>query len=355
MITAHGFRHTLRGRYSRLLLACSQSLLLATVAVAQHDLSSWQEVISHRPPAEVQIETSKYSQTRLRLGGGGNVHWFVQRIERDGEGLLSLDYYPVYVRTTPVINGERVGPEELLQQIRINLNSFVSESVTTFSPYKTDPQKYGPALDNEKWASRDHNRILGTHMHIETRFLLHVPGAGVAVGSLPTPDDAAVVVSESNDSRWRFSTIYAAGHRYEGGLLTDGRLNGKLIGGSPDYHALSGVREFGWTPHPNGGYTFYTKGADRVTGTWRRWVNRINKTILPAKSPIVVEIDKAQDILWRSFQSGVVEYVNSNGGEAVESERTVLQVDWDTEGIRYHKPSNEWVETGTGTGGGGGG
>jgi len=64
---------------------------------------------------------------------------------------------------------------------------------------------------------------------------------------------------------------------------------------------VSGTREFGYVANADGSYTFYTRGVDRITQS-------INDLLVESKS-----FNEA-DNLWESFQAGIQNYANQNGG-----------------------------------------
>jgi hypothetical protein len=94
----------------------------------------------------------------------------------------------------------------------------------------------------------------------------------------------------ANNSSWVFSTLNAPGW---------------LEGGSWDgYHPVSGNRQFGIIPNPDGTYTFYTSGVDRLTSWWHR---------IADSSPFVNAFDDA-DNLWKCFLDQIKEIVELNNG-----------------------------------------
>jgi hypothetical protein len=91
------------------------------------------------------------------------------------------------------------------------------------------------------------------------------------------PDNAAVVTSLVEARRWRFTTVHT---EWSGD------------------HPVSGHREFG-VRNDGDAVVVYTRGADRATDGMFEFA-----------------VFGGADHLWRSFQSKVAEWVNSNGGSA---------------------------------------
>lgn len=92
------------------------------------------------------------------------------------------------------------------------------------------------------------------------------------------PDNAAVVISEVTPQRWRVATVQA-----------------------PDTgsHPVTGTREWGWRTDADGATIVYTRGCDRSTygvGQFLAWFGA--------------------NSLWESFQQGIANWANSNGGSA---------------------------------------
>jgi len=110
-------------------------------------------------------------------------------------------------------------------------------------------------------------------------------------------DNGSVIVSRHNSSGWTFSTI-----------------------NEPKYgsHPVSGHRDFGYVQNPNGSYTFYTRGVDRLT-------NILGTTLEYLRG---VPFDNA-DNLWRSFQSKIINYVRKHGGTAESKTEEIHRPNWE--------------------------
>lgn len=231
------------------------STLLINIPCAQ--LEIWQSVGGFKPPSQVidKLE-NKVSYT---------LPYNLQTIQNAAGKVVNLDYFSVNVSQLPT----GFTPESLLNQIRQNINSFVDPTLSTFSPYDSE--------EANLWGS---SNPLGSIIHIEIPY-----------------DDGSVICSDYSSSQWKFSTIFAP---------------------ADTYHPVSGTREFGFEQNPDGTFTFYTRGVDRV----RLKVFEIlggggKKTFTGA------------DNLWRSLQNGISNFVNNNGGQSVVQEPIIGRPDWD--------------------------
>lgn len=270
------------------------------------DLSNWEYLISFRPSTALQEETLRYQQWRLRLRGDDPwVNWFVQRLD-DAVGPVNLDYYPVLIRKMPIKNGVRQTPQNLLLDIRRDLNKYISDGYTSFEPY------------NQSWKSACSSEILseakGCYFYIRIA-LAYTQGIG--------RDDGAVMISEITPQYWIFTTVFAAGHR-----------DGEIFGGS-NLHPITGNRQFGYKVVPEG-YIIYTKGVDRVSDSVRALGNT-GAEIANAGA------FSSGDRLWRTFQNGLVDEVTRNGGEAVALKPVQRIESWEYAVKRYHNPTIQWV------------
>jgi hypothetical protein len=223
------------------------------------DLNDWNDLLAFKPPRRVQGDLT------IRTGGR------IQFLE-EGAGDVTLDVFPIKVGRLP--EGFDT-PETLLSRIRKNLNEFVDTDITRFSFF--DNNEAEKEKNERLWQSE---KPLGTIFHLD-----------ISMASLNL-EDATVMATSATSGKWIFSTVYT-------------RRNG--------YHPVSGNREFGFISHGDRTFTFYTKGADRVSGLLELAGNKIGDVVL-----------NGQTALWQSFQSKVERFVNDSGGKA-DSQRRVIK------------------------------
>jgi len=241
-------------------------------------LSDWKELLSFRPPTAIQQSVQSRGQS-----------WTVHRIEdRElGHGPVNLDYYPVNVTRLPKVNGTRLTPEALLEHIRIKITDFVDPSLSKFRPYRDE--------DHVSWSSQNAEGAL-VIIRIPITIpvpILPVPIPPVTIPFTPVVELAVVVTSKHTSSEWRFSAVRGGSGWTAVNLFRDDR---------PGAHPVSGNRAFGFKKSETG-WTYYTRGADRLT--------RIGEV------PIARDFGFYQtDKLWKSFQQEVFAFVDKNEGEA---------------------------------------
>lgn len=189
-----------------------------------------------------------------------------------------MDYFPVKVTQLPIIDGIRQTPEQFLEFIRKNINSFVDTDYAEFEPY----QWYG-VNDVSLWNSSN-------------------PLGAVIALDISGPDNGSVIVSDYSSTGWTFSTIY-----------------------DPMYasHPVSGHRDFGFTVNGDGSYTFYTRGVDRLTNAGGTALHNISMFLTGQSYPF-----SQADALWTSFQSMINSFVNQNGGNSSISAQQIHRPNW---------------------------
>jgi hypothetical protein len=219
----------------------------------------WRYLVQFRPP--------KWVDDELAHEGSG---WYVHRIE-EANGPLNLDFYPVTVRTMPVIDGERVNAETLLEKIRRDLNLVVAQELCKFTPFDAD--------QGTRYQS---SSPVGSVVHIDM-------STGVNV------EDGSVVVGEAAEDHWIFSTVWV-----------DGDFD----------HPVSGNRWFGFARGGDGSVTYFTCGADRPTGVSDNFL---------FQGAIFSGAHKT----WLSLQNGIARLVNDNSGEAKIGVPHSERYDWD--------------------------
>ncbi|RAV27404.1 hypothetical protein [Sinomicrobium soli] len=192
--------------------------------------------------------------------------------------VVNMDYFPVTVNELPVVNGQRQTPEQFLNHIRTNINSFVDTEYSEFEPYQW------PGLDEiTLWNS---SNPLGAVIGIDIK----------------GPDNGSVIVSDYDTDKWTFSTIF-----------------------DPKYgeHPVSGNRDFGYTQNSNGSYTFYTRGVDRLTDAGGTALHNVSEFFTGESFPF-----SQADALWESFQSKIDNFVKSNGGSSSVNTPQIHRPDW---------------------------
>lgn len=189
---------------------------------------------------------------------------------------VNIDYYSVDINKLP---NNFSSPEQLLHHIRTNINDFVFSYFAEFQPYKW----YG-INDYNLWNSSN-------------------PLNSIIAINIQGPDNGSVIVTKSDPNKWIFTTIR------------------EPIYGS---HPVSGNREFGFIKNPNGSYTFYTKGIDRLTNAGGTLSQMASDMLRLGLSPY-----ERTDKLWKSFQFQIENYINKNGGEAVQNTPFAKHPDWE--------------------------
>lgn len=213
----------------------------------------------------------------------------IHRLESASGADVSLDYYPVEVSKFPDWGGGPISPETLFDTIRLDINSFVNAFYAEFRPLED--------VDANKWQSFSPADHIGAVLYIG---ILGDPPV------IPT-DAAAVVVGHSAPDNWIFTTVW-----------TD----------ESHAHPVTGNRQFGYEQVPETTkYRFYTRGVDALTGAL----------------DIGLFIYPVQDLLWKSLQDKIADYVNANNGEAKVVNRTLHRPPLREVLQDYHHPSVGWI------------
>ena len=196
-----------------------------------------------------------------------------------------MDYFPVTVNLMPLINGKVATPEQFLEYIRKNINTFVNTDYSKFDAYK-----YSDVDDTNRWnSSNPKNAVVAIDI-------------GSLWGTGILDDNGSVIVSKYNSSGWTFTTIY-----------------------EPMYssHPVSGNRDFGYVKNSNGSYTFYTRGVDRLTNADGAALERMTRDGENGGIPF-----QKADALWASFQKGIADYVNLHGGNSGAAAKETYRPEW---------------------------
>ncbi len=240
------------------LLNCDSLTLLQLAAYRSYG-SMYQQVAQFSPSQAVK-DRIDYLRTQESFFDIDNFYY--QNLDQAFGPVVNSDFFPVRITNMP----PGTTPANLLENFRLNMNSFISSSNgTSFTPY-ADAYVDDASLFNKPGA-----QSVGAYVHIN---LLN---------------DGTVVESDyqsnANESYFTFSTI---------GSPLDGA------------HPVAGNRRFGVYADPArpGEFTFYTMGVDRTsdllmaTGNAAGW-----------------GFDSA-DALWNDIQKNMINNINPKGGHA---------------------------------------
>jgi|GEM_PF-2420757 len=235
---------------------------------------NWRNLISFKPPQIVKDRLLQLSQNEAFMHSLKRPNftqpdsWFVQAIGEAKGIQVNLDNFSVFMDDLPIMDGRRMSINEFVNYIRLNLNTHVDATISTFTPH--------PRTGVDEAAKWQSSNPLGTVMSIG---ILGDPGSVIVTEFAPGYEY----------SGWTFSTIHDP-------------LNGN--------HPVSGTRVFGCYETANG-YIFYTQGADRLTGYGQAFVGIVSRAALGQELQFT-----AADKLWRSLQTKVAAFVNSHGAHA---------------------------------------
>ncbi|WP_316804895.1 hypothetical protein [Pedobacter nototheniae] len=203
---------------------------------------------------------------------------YIQNINAAFSPIVNMDNFSVTITTLPEINGIRITADQFIHYIRTNLNS-LTDGTKTFMPYN-----YYGIDDRSKWVSND-------------------PKGSILALDISGPDNASVITSKSTSNGWTFTTIH-----------------------EPIYgtHPVSGHRDFGYIRNADLSYTFFTRGVDRLT-TGDAYLAEVIPTLIGFEKGLPFS---QADKLWTSFQYGIVNFVNLNGGVASIDVPEILRPKW---------------------------
>jgi RHS repeat-associated protein len=230
---------------------------------------AWGSLISFKPPQSTYVELNK-RQDKSIVSGPYN-RWAINDINNAYGQNVNIDIYTIKIDALPVIDGKKVTAEELQEYIRKNFNSFLDQNDASFDSYSDN--------DKDKWNSTDPLNAVMTFDVGGDSYINPTPWLG------GNPDDLTVICTDKTTQSWTFTTIQSP-------------ANGQ--------HPVSGNRKFGFYTDSKGGLTFYTKGADRLTGAMDAAVNSIGDDYLFSGA----------DKLWKNYQANLQKFINSHGGKA---------------------------------------
>ncbi|WP_426065372.1 hypothetical protein [Flavobacterium sp. DSP2-3-1] len=247
------------------------------------EIPKWQALVKFTPPQSVK-DKIQILDNQLLL-----TDYNIQYLEHASGAAINLDYFPVTINTLPKnpVTGLKFTPTEFLNYVRLNINNFVDTNISRFSP-TTLSTGYN---ESQIWNS---SNPLGAIIHINI--------------SQPA-GDGSVICSQSDSNHWIFTTIEVPWKP------TNSNADG--------IHPVSGNREFGLIQNSNGTYTFYTRGADRMTNGF--------ESLAAENLTILVDPFANPDKLWNSLKTKVATFVQNNGGSSVTpttSQNTIWRPDW---------------------------
>lgn len=240
-------------------------------------IKEWLKTAKHQVRDQEINKLNDIVRTRTFTGTDGSFDFKdvarLQDINNAYSTVINMDYFSVNIDKLP----KGTSPESFLNYIRLNINNFVNNKYANFTPYK-----WHGVNDTKLWNS---SNPLGTVIAID----------------MLGPDNGSVIVTNYSNREWTFSTIY-----------------------DPKYgsHPISGHRDFGFIQNSNNSYTFYTRGVDRLT-------DKSAETLYDLSQKLNYDIPfNIADNLWKSFQTKITDYVNSNGGKASVNSPQIKRPDW---------------------------
>lgn len=254
----------------------------ALLEVPCSEVEKWLSLVQFSPPQSVKNKINSLDESNF---GDYNI----QYITHAKGAIANMDYFPVEISVLPTnpSTGQQYTPSQFLHHIRKNLNSFVDTSLCSFSPSQITGYN-----ESQIWNS---DNPVGAIIHININ-----ASAG----------DGSVICSESTTSKWKFTTI---------------EVPWDLSDGYDGIHPVSGTREFGLIQNPNGSYTFYTRGVDRITDGF--------ESTLAENSTMWMDAFEEADALWNSLRSKVHNYVQMNNGTVQPLNSTpnkIFRPDWNS-------------------------
>jgi len=276
---------------------------------------NWENLLSFRPEAAVQAKAK----------GDG---WNRQAIENASSEWLNLDFYSVEISRLP----KDTSPEQLLELMRARFNYLLGYDASSVGPaIDKGIESAASVVTGAAWplvgpvvtwkANKDdsvrenlkrnggwNGTDVGSQLTIPVS--IAAPLTGGEKGS-PVPPYAFIHVLLSYRSDSRF-------------ILTTGYPNlGKT-------HPVSGSREFGFLKNKNGGWTFYTRGADRPS-TW-------------IEASMHETVFAAGEQLWTRWQTNLVTYIESKGGDAsIGSTIKGTYYCWSQVALDQYRPTAAWI------------
>lgn len=252
-------------------------------------LPSMRNIASYVPPQSVQDHINSIINANSPYYNSGNT--YIKSIV-DGRGVVNLDLFPVKITQFPKnANGVTMTPMEFLEYFRKNFSHpNIPATGAVFEPY--------------------YDYVAGS-INVNEANLFNAYGAG-SLGSMVHigmfPDDGTVALTDyyintTTDSYWfTFSTMKT---RFD----TDGS------------HPVAGNRRFGLQKQFDGTWNFYIAGADRAWGFGIAIANQLFTNYVGFHDA---------DQVWQSIQNSVIDYVNTNQGNATffGTQSYALRANW---------------------------
>ena len=242
------------------------------------ELQKWRDLANQEPPQKVN---DIIEQMNLLYDPYMPADFHLQSVHDASGQTLNADFFSVEIESLPA----GMSPEDLLKEIRLNINNFINPATADFEPFDDE------ALNI--WTS---DNPVGAILHIDMGDN-HTWAGGF--NFIDQPEDGSVICSGYDGISWTFSTINAM---------------------SDFAHPVSGNRKFGFLYGDNNSLTFYTRGVDRATTFLDDWVQE-DGFLWTDKG----DLFKGADELWSSLQENVVAYINQNGGSATVVEPVIAR------------------------------
>lgn len=247
----------------------------ALIDIPCEELSqAWKDLAEHKPNQAVKDRVQQLNQESYDIE--------MQYIEDASGAIVNMDYFPVEITQLPEnpATGETFTGREFFNYIRENFADICFNDNTSFGPYNQ--------TEAQRWNSTNY---LGTVMRFDIAVSLF--------GIFPGQQDGSVLCTDQQNQSWIFSTIYT----------------------SQDHsHPVSGNRQFGLTANPDGTYTFYTAGVDRVAESFDELVSEL---------PNTAGAFEGGEEIWSSLQNNLKNFINDteNGGTATVGESSIERID----------------------------
>lgn len=202
--------------------------------------------------------------------------------------IVNCDFFPIKIDQLPVVNGQRISQSDFLEYFRGNMNSFVNTSIAQFNPYVYT--NGGGTVDDSQYWGKPRQDAIG------------------AMLSLDMQNDGTVILTDYQN-------------KVSGSVESDHFTVTTMVTPKDEYHPVQGNRRWGiYTNSEGGGFTFYTMGVDRLTNGAMAMGNAV-MTFFTGQSGF-----EQADVLWRSLQTKMIDFINQNGGNARQYDNSEIVV-----------------------------